>query len=284
MDRYVKELHSNVCYRCIGTDFSEGILACGFMKKTSAAQSQVNFQNEFYSGFFLLRGSGRYVTTDGAVIPLRAGNFVQRIPGEVHSTYVDPDGQWLEFFISFGKSRYENLKKLGLLPKERVSAALITGYLDECNLLLETLRRTDEDLLPVCLPALESQLLKMLCLGTRSVSQAPLLRKDMIQRAASVLSSNPGEDIDIKKLAGEFHMSYESFRKEFKKELLISPAKYRIQQKIRHACYMLRSGISIKETAQLTGYSDVYSFTKQFTKIMGISPGEYRRSELQNGS
>ncbi|MDF2514604.1 MAG: transcriptional regulator, AraC family, partial [Herbinix sp.] len=82
---------------------------------------------------------------------------------------------------------------------------------------------------------------------------------------------------DISAMVG---MSYENFRKQFRKHTGISPAQYRIEQRMKHAKLMLLSGVSIKETAALTGYSDTYSFTKQFTQTVGMPPGKYKKSNL----
>ena len=98
---------SDVIYRCIGENLKNGIVACGFMKKETAERSQYHFSNEFYSCFLLLRGRGEYITEDGERILLEAGDLVQRVPGVVHSTIVEPDGQWLEFFISVSADFFE---------------------------------------------------------------------------------------------------------------------------------------------------------------------------------
>ena len=98
---------SDVIYRCIGNEMKNGILACGFMRKETADRSQYHFSNEYYSCFVLLRGSGEYIAEDGTSYPLQAGSLVQRLPGVPHSTRVDPDGKWLEFFISIGKPFFD---------------------------------------------------------------------------------------------------------------------------------------------------------------------------------
>ena len=103
---------SDVIYRCIGNEMKNGILACGFMRKETADRSQYHFSNEYYSCFVLLRGSGEYIAEDGTSYPLQAGSMVQRLPGVPHSTRVDPDGKWLEFFISIGKPFFDSFCSL----------------------------------------------------------------------------------------------------------------------------------------------------------------------------
>ncbi len=128
----IHTMESDVSYRCIGEDFDEGVVACGFMRKRTRGRSQIDFQIGYYSGFFLLGGSGLYVMGDGREFPIRAGDFVQRLPGEMHSTYVEPDGEWLEFFVSFGRERYQVMKKLGLLPETRVNRCPVEDMLEDC--------------------------------------------------------------------------------------------------------------------------------------------------------
>ncbi len=140
LEEKIHSMESDVSYRCVGEDFDEGVVACGFMRKRTRGRSQIDFQVGYYSGFFLLAGSGLYVTEDGREFPIRAGDFVQRLPGKMHSTYVEPDGEWLEFFVSLGKGRYQAVKKLGLLPEACVSrcpAADILSANPSANLNME---------------------------------------------------------------------------------------------------------------------------------------------------
>lgn len=318
-------MESDVSYRCIGENFDEGVVACGFMRKRTRNRSQVDFQIGYYSGFFLLSGSGSYVSEKGKQIPLCAGNFVQRLPGEVHSTYVEPDGEWLEFFISFGKGRYELLKGLGLLPEERVSKCPVQEKISECKAHLERLKMATDGELGIVLAGQEQFLLELLRCGQQQelereeneraagenlsggkIAQAAekgekTAEEDIqnvgksaqitggkmwtadekyvgkIRQAADMLSANPGANLNMEDVAKQLAIGYETFRKQFRRQMGVSPADFRLQHKMRQAGHMLDAGISIKETAGLMGYADVYTFTRQFTKTMGRTPGEYRR-------
>ena len=94
---------SDVIYRCIGNEMKNGILACGFMRKETADRSQYHFRTSITAVSCCCAGAGEYIAEDGTSYPLQAGSLVQRLPGVPHSTRVDPDGKWLEFFISIGK-------------------------------------------------------------------------------------------------------------------------------------------------------------------------------------
>lgn len=272
---------SDVSYRCIGPDFDEGVVACGFMRKRTRSRSQPDFKIGYYSGFFLLSGSGTYVTGEGMEIPIRAGDYVQRLPGEVHSTYVEPDGQWLEFFFSFGRSRYETLQNLGLLPDARVSRCPVREKMPECALHLERLKQASDGELGILLSAQEQLLLGLLKYGLRQPGDTPEKvneTTEKIRQAEDILTAAPETNLSMEEVAKQLSMGYETFRKQFRKQTGISPADYRLQHRMRQACHMLDAGISIKETAEMMGYADVYTFTRQFTKTVGTTPGQYKRT------
>lgn len=271
----VNKIHeSNVIYRCIGPDFNEGVLACGYMHKQSAERSQYDFVIDYYSCFILLRGSGTYITDDGTEFPITAGDFAQRRPGVRHSTRIDGDGQWLEYFFSVGRSVYDYLCKLNLLPDAPVTSIhILPGQLHQFDLFLQKTKQYGDSRLPELL--LEAQSLILSCLhqsetGTNNAA-------DTIHKACELLTADYEQEMDFEKLSQSIHMSYEAFRKNFKKIMGVSPAHYRTEMKLKQACYMLDSGISIKEAARMSGYRDVYSFTKQFTKTIGLSPGRYQK-------
>ena len=269
---------SDVIYRCIGENLKNGIVACGFMKKETAERSQYHFSNEFYSCFFLLRGSGEYMTEDGERIALEAGDLVQRIPGTVHSTRVEPDGQWLEFFISVSADFYEAEKNLGVLPGTPVRKnAFYTVDLDQYKSLVRRLKAATQNELPTIALELERELLYMFGYGKARNENTD--KDDYLQNVHDILEQNLDCEISMEKLAKEIHMGYESLRKDFRKKYGISPGKYRIEKKMEQACLLLESGIPIKEIAQMVGYEDVYSFSKQFTKTYHIAPGKYRKNK-----
>lgn len=278
------DFRKNVVYRCIGDDFNEGVIACGYMPKPTAESNQENFVIGYYSAFLLLSGSGTYIADDGAY-PITPGCFVQRFPSRVHTTRIHPDGQWLEFFVSFGRSIYTYMQRLGLLPQCCVSASGCDAALrKEFDSFIARLSAARDDELPLLLPDIQKLVLKMsrpaavrgaapgnpIAPVTAAASTAAT-----IQSACTVLSSDFTKDIDLYALSRQLRMSYESFRKLFKKATGTSPARYRCNQRIKHAQLLLSSGISIKETAEMVGYGDIYAFTKQFTKTVGLPPGEY---------
>lgn len=62
----------------------------------------------------------------------------------------------------------------------------------------------------------------------------------------------------------------------FNKKFGIPPKKYIIRKKIDYACELLLLGrYSVTEVAEMSNFSDVYYFSRQFKEYMGASPMEY---------
>lgn len=265
---------NDVIYRCIGDDFNKGILSCGFMRKPTAERSQYNFIIGYYSCFFILKGSGRYITKEGNVIPMQAGDLVQRFPECMHTTEIEPDGDWIEFYISIGYPVYEYLMDLGVLKtgKPVLKTQLKDDIFHDFTTLLHNMKGTTDRMLPDMLMKAQAVILHL----HRSVEGEQTEQYGgIINKACQLIRSSNDIHYNMKETSKTLDMGYENFRKVFKETMGISPGRYHLKQLMKQAKMMLISGIPIKQVALSLGYGDVYSFTKQFIKSEGISPGRY---------
>jgi AraC family transcriptional regulator, arabinose operon regulatory protein len=262
------------CYYQIGDDFTNGVMSCGFIRKDKGIDSQYNLKLQFYSCFLLLSGKGTYRDKWGKEYPLQAGSLVQRIPNEIHTTEVEGD-DWLEFFINFGKSTFEYLHSMKMIPiEEPVRTCLITSDVIRYLIFqLECFKKVQVEELPIYLMELQKMVIQ---LHKSCISSTLSNRNILMLKAKNLLSSNLEEDVSLESLAMDLGMSYENFRKVFRETQGVSPMQFRTSQRMHRAKLMILSGISIKETAELVGYSDCYGFSRQFKKTIGVSPAVYR--------
>lgn len=83
-------------------------------------------------------------------------------------------------------------------------------------------------------------------------------------------------DFSLSELAAACNMGESYFEKLFKRVYGITPKKYIIQLKINHACDLLRlERYTVTQTAELSGFSDVYFFSRQFKEYMGVPPTRF---------
>ena len=107
---------------------------------------------------------------------------------------------------------------------------------------------------------------------------------DKIKPAINYIEDNfRSESISVEQLADMCGISYCYFVQIFKKKCGISPKKYILRIKINYSCGLLHNRtLSISQIAFLSGFSDIYLFSRQFKNIMGISPTEYRHNLEKN--
>lgn len=93
----------------------------------------------------------------------------------------------------------------------------------------------------------------------------------------SYLSEHIEENPSIRQLASHANVSEVYFRKQFKRNLGITPVEYRNLLRLDKARSFLEYGeISVQEISDILGYSTVSHFIKEFRNHYGTSPLQYR--------
>jgi AraC-like DNA-binding protein len=81
-------------------------------------------------------------------------------------------------------------------------------------------------------------------------------------------------------LAKELDLSLDYFSRLFTRTYGCAPRAWLVKERIRLAAQRLvDSNTSIGQLAEETGYPDVYTFSRQFKKVTGLSPRAYRRRQ-----
>lgn len=108
---------------------------------------------------------------------------------------------------------------------------------------------------------------------TQGASTAGILR---FSEAVAWMEENFLKSSTISQLARRSAMSERHFLRTFKKTFDVSPLEYLINLRIRYAAGLLHAGRhNITETAEKSGFRDSNYFSRQFKRIMGVSPRQY---------
>ncbi len=99
-----------------------------------------------------------------------------------------------------------------------------------------------------------------------------------IGAAISHLETNFQEPINLDQLAQIARMSNRNFVRSFQAAMGNSPIAYLIQLRLNRAASLLRrTELNVTEIAFQVGFSDSNYFTRQFRKLLGMTPGQYRQ-------
>ena len=263
--------------RTLGPVGSRELLGAGFMHKPDKRRDHLDYAPRFYSLCYLISGSGEY-HLGNRIWKLSPGDYFQRIPGQVHSTYIEPDGSWWECFLDFGPQLTAALAGMRVIDPGRPvgHAGLSRELINDFAGVLQSLRSSPEHELPLLLP-------RMLELHSRVLSRGSGTETDeksaMIRRACRLLSENLDARIDLRAFCERRGWGYELFRKEFTAAVGVPPGHYRIRRRMDAARHLLRAepNLQISAIADRLGYVSVYEFSAQFKKHLGMSPRAYRQ-------
>ncbi len=99
----------------------------------------------------------------------------------------------------------------------------------------------------------------------------------------SYINTHFKEDIPEEKLCSLACLSASGMRRNFIRLTGVSPLQYQLQLRISEAAVLLKTtGKSISEIAFETGFTDNSYFGRQFKRIIGQSPGAYRREYVES--
>jgi AraC family L-rhamnose operon transcriptional activator RhaR/AraC family L-rhamnose operon regulatory protein RhaS len=114
--------------------------------------------------------------------------------------------------------------------------------------------------------------------GVKTEEGQKLLR---IGQGISFLENHYRDPISLQDLADQVHLSVNQMLRVFKEITSESPIQYLLHYRIRKACELLHcSSLKITTIGLEVGFSDSNYFARQFRKIMGKSPQEYRDERL----
>ena len=227
-----------------------------------------------------LDGHGKVRYQEQAQV-LRAGQALLLPKGMSHNYQSDNKKPWTIFWVHMD----------GHLAEQFTSMMFAN---DEANLIFEVSNMTEvllefEQLL-ACRQAtyqfnnfvLASNILRKIFSYFISQNQV-LLTSDQSQINLQIidgfLEKNIDSQVTLEEMAEVSGLSKFHFAKKFQKQTGLSPVRYFLELKIKHACELIdRTQLTIKEVSSRLGYDDPYYFSRLFKKIMGISPKQYRES------
>lgn len=108
---------------------------------------------------------------------------------------------------------------------------------------------------------------------------------EIIRPAIEYINHHYNENITIRQLAMVVHLSESYFMNQFQKYVGLSTIEYLSHFRINKACKLLiNTKKSVLEIAFNCGFRNISNFNRQFKKIIGYSPTEYRKKALYSST
>ena len=121
-------------------------------------------------------------------------------------------------------------------------------------------------------------------IGVEGLSRDIKMTKESIEpysefkNTIAYLQKNFKGSVNIQDLAYQNAMSVSTFERKFKKHFGCSPSQFIKKLRIDHACDLLNSNYEIAEIALKCGFCDQSYFSKEFKKVMNMTPRQFKMS------
>ncbi|MGE4586620.1 MAG: AraC family transcriptional regulator [Mangrovibacterium sp.] len=224
-------------------------------------------------------GSG-FIHVSGRETRLDAGHFFIIPEGLPHAYAACPKNPWSIYWIhvSGRKSGYLARPALQSVPVLPNNNSRINERIDLFREIFRSLERGYSietlEYVNLCLP----RLLATFSYLSQYRSFKEQIAMDPVSRSINYMLEHISQKISLEELAGEVSLSMSHFSRLFQSRTGHSPVDYHIQLKIQHSCRLLdNTGLSVSDVAREAGYEDPFYFSRQFRKVMNMSPREYRK-------
>ncbi|MWV42706.1 helix-turn-helix domain-containing protein [Paenibacillus sp. HJL G12] len=211
-------------------------------------------------------------------LELTAGSLLFLTDGTIHSAYRDLKEPLsiipIRFTIASYKNDEEQVAKTELpchfafRPRDPSKFSALFETIHRYHTLPSSARRD------VLCHAAICQTLAEISLDLDFMRQDTLSHPD-IQNIKAYIDTHPAERLSVQELAGFTGLTSKYCSKLFQQIYGIPIKTYQIKARIDYARYLLEnSGQSIKEISFQLGYTDPFTFSKQYKAVTGVSPSK----------
>jgi len=215
---------------------------------------------------YILKGNGTFQQGEED-IPLQPDMFLVSPPGTEHSFSID---QELVFYFIRYKPDGEVFPRLETLG----SHYQLHGDMRSDFFRLRSLLGGDHN-------SRQSgeYLLLSLLFSLMARSRSGRFYQEPLIRAQNYMTDNLSRRITLQELADHVHLEKHYFCRLFKEGVHVSPLAYFERLKMDAACSMIEQGTRGYVIAENLGFCDETYFSRRFTRVVGMSPGAYRRKQ-----
>ncbi len=107
--------------------------------------------------------------------------------------------------------------------------------------------------------------------------------RDYVRKIKSYIHDHPTGNVSVQEIATTLNLNRQYMSTLFCRTTGVSIQEYILQRRAKNARILLADGYSVSECATMTGYANIYTFSKAFKKVTGKTPSDYIK-ECREGS
>ncbi|GAA4491427.1 AraC family transcriptional regulator [Microbacterium panaciterrae] len=234
---------------------------------------------------FCVRGDG-WVESRGRRQVIGAGEAVIIPAGTPHAYGADLSDPWTIWWLhADGFDIAEFLRVLHPEAKDGLAQIRIRDVLAMVTLFENSLAAMERDETLASLYLASGATWQLLCQLTASQLQGPLARADRIRAAQDYLRTNLSRPVRPHELARAVNLSSSHFASLFRQATGTNVLDYvRGLRMARARELLLTTNDSVSLIASTVGYSDPFYFAREFRRVNGTPPTEFRKRAHQENA
>ncbi|OGV45591.1 MAG: hypothetical protein A2017_12320 [Lentisphaerae bacterium GWF2_44_16] len=226
-----------------------------------------------YAAVYIERGEGFFFSAKTGHVKARGGDTMFLFP-DIPAFY-NPDETWNTKWIVWDGPDAANLEKMGFFKSSNpVIKSNINAVPSAYERLSEIIDNEDMASIFERKNIILNMLFELYRASKRDENPA---RNSLMEKAISYMNNSLEKDASINEFAAHCGLSETHFRRLFKNYTGRSPKDFMNSLKISKAKAYLSQGRSIKQTAELLGFEDIFYFMRLFKKISGTAPGKFQQ-------
>jgi len=252
------------------------ILAMGYYPRALGHNMQ-RTKHDTYLLLYCVAGEGM-VECAGIKQSVGRGDLVLLPPGQSHNYSAHEDNPWSIYWVHFEGELIDDVLGFAKLSTGLNHLGVHPNLMVEFERLL-SFRRSERALSGYIFAANIFRAL-LIQIGSLHRSVKTLSGHDTkIDAVKEYMQHHLDRELNLAGLAEMANLSKYYFTRRFKEQTGQTPIQYFIFLKMERACQLLdTTQASIKSIAADLGFSDSLYFSRQFNKVMGVSPQTYRDS------
>ncbi|OQC10877.1 MAG: Arabinose operon regulatory protein [Tenericutes bacterium ADurb.Bin087] len=256
-------------------DYPIHIEAVGITKPDSNYRVLRNNWN-IYTIEYIISGNG-YLEYNGKNYKLSSGDMYILTPNSIQRYGAEKDNPYEKIWINF---RSKNFIKI--LESLKLNKSPVFHFPDAYEYLKEiyTLKDTHhfvEDSSYICYKLLFNLLIDIKESENKKVNIFPQYLSDVL----AYIDKKTPDPVSIEELTKIANVSQVCLINNFKKHIGETPYSYQLKTRLKLAkMYLTNSDKTLDEIAELCFFCDAFALSKAFKKVYGLSPREYRQSEI----